>query len=216
VAEGNLGEEQEDKVSSFRFPRESYIPKGAVKVASKVSSAVVYLYGRPGGKPCAMGFFGKADKPAFNYSYASEKRRAASVAAWIQSMDATQASKNQRKAQRKQVLGSKQEALKVGDVLRSSWGYDQTNIDYYEVVELFGKRGVVIREIGAESADTGWLQGKSVPAKGQYIGEPMRKQVSEDGSVKVRDFGVWAYKLEPVKVAGVPVAYAPSNWTAYA
>mgnify|MGYP001588521021 CR=1 FL=1 len=33
--------------------------------------------------------------------------------------------------------------LAVGDVLRSSWGYDQSNIDYYEVVALKGKRGDV-------------------------------------------------------------------------
>lgn len=26
--------------------------------------------------------------------------------------------------------------LKIGDILYSSWGYDQTNIDFYEVVKL--------------------------------------------------------------------------------
>ena len=33
---------------------------------------------------------------------------------------------------------AERDGLKVGDVLRSSWGYDQTNVDYYEVVELVG------------------------------------------------------------------------------
>lgn len=198
------------------FSRDFYIPKkGAVKVASKASPAVAYLYGLFD-RPCAMGFFGKAEKPAFQYRFASVERRNAYVAKWLRDMDAAQARKTQRQADKKAALAKQQEVLKVGDVLRSSWGYDQTNVDYYEVVELFGKRGVVIREIGCESEQTGWLQGNSVPAKGQYIGQPMRKQVNENGSVKVRDWGVWAYRMEPVKVAGVPVAYSPSAWTAYA
>lgn len=199
----------------MRFPRESYIPKGAMKVASKKSSAVAYL-SESAGRPYAVGFFGKADKPSFNYRFASVERRAAYVAKWLQDMDAAQARKAERLAARRAALSEQQTALKVGDVLRSSWGYDQTNIDYYQVVELFGKRGVVLREISAETVETGWLQGNSVPAVDQFIGEPMRKQVSESGSVKVRDFGVWAYKMEPVKVAGKPVGYRPSSWTAYA
>lgn len=28
------------------------------------------------------------------------------------------------------------EPLKVGDILYSSWGYDQTNIDFYKVIEI--------------------------------------------------------------------------------
>lgn len=28
------------------------------------------------------------------------------------------------------------EPLKVGDIFYSSWGYDQTNIDFYKVLEI--------------------------------------------------------------------------------
>jgi hypothetical protein len=41
--------------------------------------------------------------------------------------------------------------LKVGDVLYSSWGYDQTNIDFYQVTRLVGKQSVEVREIASES-----------------------------------------------------------------
>lgn len=198
----------------MRFARDFYIPKGAPKVASKVSSAVAYFYERAG-KPCAMGFFGKADKPSFSYRFASTERRTQFVAEWMRKMDACQVRKLQQ-AQKKAVLAKPQEHLKVGDVLRCMWGYDQTNIDYYEVVSLFGKRGALIRMIACEAIQTGYMQGESVPVKGHYIGEPMRKQVNENGSVKVHDFGAWAYKLEPVKVAGLEVGYRPDHWTAYA
>lgn len=200
----------------MRFPRESYIPAGAQKVASKRSSAVVYLsQSRYSKKPAAVGFFGKADKPSFNYSFATEARRAQYVSEWLQKMDSWQVGKNEVMAKRKAVLGSKQELLKVGDVLSCSWGYDQTNVDYFQVVELFGKRGVVIRKIACESIDTGFMQGKCVPAMGQFIGEPMRKQVSESGSVRIYSFAS-AYKLDAVMVDGKAIGYKPSQWTAYA
>ena len=37
--------------------------------------------------------------------------------------------------------------LNVGDVLYCSWGYDQTNIDFYKVIEKIGKNKVKIIEL---------------------------------------------------------------------
>ena len=34
--------------------------------------------------------------------------------------------------------------LKVGDVLYCSWGYAQTNVDYFKVSEVIGKRIIII------------------------------------------------------------------------
>ena len=45
-------------------------------------------------------------------------------------------------------------APKVGDILYDSWGYDQTNIDYYEVVRT-SKASVWIRSIAREMTDDG-------------------------------------------------------------
>lgn len=39
---------------------------------------------------------------------------------------------------------------KVGDILRCSWGYDQTNIDFYKVVAVVGKASVRIRKLGCK------------------------------------------------------------------
>jgi hypothetical protein len=36
----------------------------------------------------------------------------------------------------------------VGDIFRMSWGYDQTNVDYFQVVKTTPK-GVYVREIGS-------------------------------------------------------------------
>ena len=43
--------------------------------------------------------------------------------------------------------------VKVGDVFYSSWGYEQTNVDFFQVVALVGKKSVRIREVNLTMAD---------------------------------------------------------------
>ena len=38
--------------------------------------------------------------------------------------------------------------LQPGDILYSSWGYEQTNIDFYRVIKLCGKTMVKLEKIG--------------------------------------------------------------------
>ena len=40
-----------------------------------------------------------------------------------------------------------QYGVKVGDLFVSSWGYEQTNVDYYQVVSVHGKSSVRVREV---------------------------------------------------------------------
>lgn len=194
------------------------IPKGSIKVASKHSSAVAYLYSIAGfiGVKC---FVGKSVKPAAHYSFRSEEKRADYVKRWLIAQDEYVARKAAAAAEvkAKKAAGHK---LEVGSVLRASWGYDQTNIDYYEVVAKVGSRMVEIRELCQESVESElFMQGKCVPLPGQYKGEAMRKVVSASGdSVRIYSFAS-AYLIQPeVKIiAGVEVkAYAASSWSSYA
>lgn len=198
----------------FFFPRASFLPKGAVKVASKKSSAVAYLSVSMIGRPCAVGFYGKADKPAFNYSFRSVEKRNKWVADWLVKMDDVAAYKAKQVADKAAKL-AQPHGLKVDDVLVCSWGYDQTNIDYYQVIELVGKRSVKIREISCERVETHFMQGKSVPAVGKFVGEAMLKKVDENDRVRIASYAS-ASKLEQVVIDGKPCGYRPSHWTAYA
>jgi hypothetical protein len=194
-------------MSRFKPMREHYIPKGAVKFADKHSSAVVYAY-EYGGKLVLKGFSGKRAKPDFHFNYGTnEERRQAKAKSFFESVRAAEAATIARREARK----SQGHQLKVGSILRCSWGYDQTNIDYFEVTKLIGAKMVEIREIKAESVGS-WT-GKSVPLPGAYHGEPMRK-VAKGDSVKIYSFA-HAYLMEPELVGGVPT-YEASNWTAYA
>ena len=114
---------------------------------------------------------------------------------------------------------TKTRGLEIGDVLYSSWGYDQTNIDYYQVVALIGKTMVSVRKIACESEQTEWEQGRSVPAVNRFIGEPVRRKVKKfdhtgAGCVSITSYS-WAYPLEYREIDGMRV-YKSKHWSSYA
>lgn len=37
--------------------------------------------------------------------------------------------------------------VKVGDIFSASWGYDQTNLNFFQVVKICGKESVRVREV---------------------------------------------------------------------
>lgn len=46
------------------------------------------------------------------------------------------------------------EGIKVGDFFYNSWGYDQTNIDYYKVVALVGKSSVKLLPVVSKTVSS--------------------------------------------------------------
>ena len=45
---------------------------------------------------------------------------------------------------------SRSHNINVGDLFYSSWGYEQTNVDFFQVVELVGKSSVRVRQVMPE------------------------------------------------------------------
>lgn len=187
-------------MARFTFPRSSYVPTGAIKVTDKHSDAVVYLYAqRSSGLPCVIAFHGKAQKPDFRYWYPTEEERAEKIERFFKS----RRDHINRMAERRKEA-NKPHTLEVGHILRSSWGYDQTNIDYYQVTAIVGKTMVELRKISRISDNAGGLTGTCTPDLDAFIGEPFRRKVSH-GSVTITQ-GQYAH----------PWKGTPDHWTAYA
>lgn len=196
------------------YSTQRYIPAGAAKVANKSGSAVAYLFtSKFSGKLCAIGYRGKAKNAAFNYSFRSAENRATYVTDFLAKAEASAKQVAASKAQKKADM-AKPTTLRAGDVLNCVWGYDQTNVEYFEVTKLIGPRMVEIRQIASQSQQDGDMQGTCVPAKGKYISEPMRKKVTLSEGVRIYSFAS-AYKVESKKVAGMEI-FTPQRWTAYA
>lgn len=200
-----------------------WIPNGAEN-AERIAfdaalGAEVWLIAstRQPGQCAVIAYAGKRTKQDAHYTMRDREQALTWAGEYMGKQQATAQRQAERRAEKaaKRAAGHK---LKPGDVLRSSWGYDQTNIDYYEVTKLIGTRMVEIRAIGAESVNDGGLSmtGDCVPRPGHYIGEPMRKAVSDhDGqSVRIASYA-HANKIEPREVAGVKV-WPVDHWTAYA
>jgi len=85
--------------------------------------------------------------------------------------------------------------VKPGDIFYSSWGYNQTNITFYQVVKLVGKYSVSICEIASERAEkmVRGLAGAKLPLKDRFQGESFTKRIKNFGNgpcIKVYDFEI--------------------------
>lgn len=80
--------------------------------------------------------------------------------------------------------------LQIGSILYTSWGYEQTNIDFYQVIELIGKSTVVLRELAQEKIterNDGFF-GKTKAKPNCFIDEPFRKRADAQGRVRINSF----------------------------
>ena len=66
--------------------------------------------------------------------------------------------------------------MKEDTILVNRWGYEQTNVDFYQVIKVTEKT-VVIRQIAAEKVKEENLIGRVRPIKDNFIGEPMRRKI---------------------------------------
>lgn len=174
---------------------------GRQKIEAPDFSCVVYYHTNLKGQPCAIAYKGRAKKSTFHYRYSSEDKRSQCVLEWMESMTTN-----------KRTYSRQPRTLEVGDVLRSSWGYDQTNIDYYLVTALKGKCQVIIVEIGQIIEQRENMCGECIPDVNSIKGEPMTKTADGD-RVKIYDFAS-AHKITPQVVAGTKL-FETSSYSSY-
>ena len=70
----------------------------------------------------------------------------------------------QKAKESKEILKQK---IKTGTILYTSWGYEQTNVEFFEVLEIKGAV-VTLREIMQDARETGFMSGQCVPIPGKY------------------------------------------------
>lgn len=114
-----------------------------------------------GKKPQLMIWQPKAKKPFYNYLVNADQ-----VARIIQEYSDRLDYHKQMKAEYKAhnaVTPEKLEQVKPGDIFYCSWGWEQTNIDFYKVIERKGKK-VTVCSMSCEVVSTdSWASGKKMP-----------------------------------------------------
>ena len=83
-------------------------------------------------------------------------------------------------------------SFQIGDILVSSWGYDQTNISFYQVVALNGASMVTVKPCQLQEAEADCVSGMSqrvsfqLPSPGTIVADenakPIRRKVLNYGT----------------------------------
>lgn len=147
-----------------------------------------------------IAFAGKAGKPLWHHWFGTAASRLDMITRSIASRKAHLKYREERMGARKGF----QHTLKVGDVLYTSYGYDQTNVSFYEVVETKGK-SVVVCKIGGREVEAKQNISYVVPAVGTCRGEKSLHRVGEGSSVKIDNH--YAHKWD-----GKPVYETAAGW----
>lgn len=91
----------------------------------------------------------------------------------------------QRKEQIKQYSKLSRESVCVGDIFNTSWGYDQTNIEFFIVLEKKTATKVLIQEIGKITVpgSDAFMSRYVIPDKLNLVGEPRICQIDVHGNI---------------------------------
>jgi hypothetical protein len=159
----------------------------------------IITYSHIKGFACAIWQY-KGQKPSSHILFRTEAERSQYI---------ENRKKEIKEAQERDLLyaAQKQEEnknIKKDSVLVCAWGWEQTNICYYLIVDR-KNNFLTLQQIGANMLHTTDMTGKCTPDKNNLIGEPFKKQISKYGGVKISSFqfaNLWDGR--------------PDHWTAYA
>jgi hypothetical protein len=130
-----------------------YIPEGYTEYKPELGYPkdmfAVYLNLKDKDFPRGMFFTGKKAKPTWYYTFRTTDEMKKTINDSISRLMSWQDMKDERKIKRQEYKDNLFKDLRVGDLFSNSWGYDQTNVDFYQVTEIKGKT-FTIREIGSK------------------------------------------------------------------
>ena len=77
--------------------------------------------------------------------------------------------------------------VKVGDLFAATWGYDQTNVSFFQVVSLCGESSVRVRQVDPpliEENPVGWLSSDRTYRKPDNLLPPRKHSIFIDNQEK--------------------------------
>jgi hypothetical protein len=144
--------------------------------------AIVFVHKK---KMIATAFSGKKATQDWSYRFRDERERRKYIQDYFVKCKQAQELKIERAAAR---INKKREffaSIKEGDIFVDSWGYDQTNVDYYVVTKKL-KASIKVRQIGKIVEYGSHGANKVTPNPLHYLssGEEMNK-IPQDGHIKI-------------------------------
>lgn len=167
--------------------RDAHLPRqrlNATKIESRTGNACVYLWTEEeNGKTTYLskGFAGKSSRPKFYYYFSYAEKRDENAKKFLELWDAN------AKAKATALAKSKAEKsamdcridLPIGTVMVSSWGWEQTNVDFFKVIAHISRTKFVVRPICSKvESRVSRMAAMVIPDPGSEHGEPMTVRLS--------------------------------------
>ena len=173
----------------YTYDRYWYIDKDAKVIARGPNDAVVYssimTSGRNVGKPIGTAFQGKRGKPDWNYIFQNQERLDKHIAQWFKDIESRMEYMGERKISR--TTPATEQRLVPGTILYSSWGYDQTNIDFYRVVRRTGSY-VWLAPMGSHAIDDSHVVPHGVLSGKKLLKKKVQVYDGEESSVRLTSY----------------------------
>ena len=106
---------------------------------SNINSDLFFYWNNDQIKPVGLCYTKKSKKPKWHYRFKDYLQFETTIKKTI---DGHNDHKKEVEDRRKKRFAP--HSLKVNDILYCSWGYDQTNIDFYKVTQLIGKNKIEV------------------------------------------------------------------------
>lgn len=121
-------------------------------------------------------------KVEFCYRFKTAERMYQYCEGYLAGIEEAAARKEERKVARAAARKEAQENVKKGDIFVASWGWEQTNVDAYQVVEKKGAT-VTLREVALETVkgSEGYMSDRVRPVLNHFVGEAFTKRITGKG-----------------------------------
>lgn len=173
------------------------------------------------GRFYVMGFKGKALKSSFYYYFDSEQQMIDLVIRWANGQHKSMERKEQSKKEKKERINGLIDEIEIGSIFCSSWGYEQTNVDYFQVVGKKGKSTILVREIASEIVKENHnFSGEVIPVKDAFLkdSEIMEKRINcfgyRDGKPSIV-FSVNSFANASIKYPNQDGTYSSDYYSSY-
>lgn len=162
-----------------KYEKQRAEKEGRLKTAD---CGVTYSYDGSGTRYSVITVWrGRGYKPVAHYAVRDEDHAMKVVESEVASAKASAELKARMKAERAAQLKETKTKMKVGALLSYSWGYEQTQVEFFQVTKVTGST-VWLRPISAESVEeTSWASDRVRPIRDAFCGPEFKKRINDYG-----------------------------------
>ena len=166
------------------YSKERFVPK-QLTTKIKENDFVDFIWNNDKEKPSCIAYPKKGKNKIWWYRFKNVEHMNNRIDALLSSYKEREKIREEYKAKRLQP-----HTLKTGDIMVTSWGYDQTNIDFYKVVKLVGKTSVMLCKMYNKYLESDCkASDRVIPGEIKENAEPFLKRVhGNDNSINISSF----------------------------